>query len=450
MAEPAGKRDKLSRKHSRKPSTSSKARMRLGEIRKLNPLRAKSDFICRYKCNNTLPDIPLDPKLLKYPFDPMRYVRRSNDGSNLEKCFLRAAPILTEPDLGVPIDLVDPGQYTVTGNEPELHPTDRELIEGQTDNKDGDDTVGAAMPWFISTQYVDSNVTQNRTQKEESILSSPTGRQLLKEEETPEARAKIVEQTFEDAAKIDADFKAGKLVHKDKPGVTAVEVAPLLPDIAHWANPYIMTCFDEPPPTELRGRAAHDGAEVDPEGKALIQGLEADSESWMAYLMPVKRKAVAEEGQASEQSSTELPAIPEGFTEYRRLRSYSFEKFLPNKETLLLYKDEQTGDYLYKTIDSFFRLQKRRKTEDTDETQDDRDSLLVARHDPTEQDLEEERQKRQDFGMEIGGTGVEDIDDAVVEDEMDSTGAVEGGAGATGNSEEGLRQGQEEEAKETE
>ena len=95
----------------------------------LNPLRAKSDFICRYKCTNNLPDVP-QPKLLQYPFDPMRYIQRG-PSTALEESYSQTAPILAEPDLGVPIDLIDPEPYTVTGQEPPLNELDQELIEGR-------------------------------------------------------------------------------------------------------------------------------------------------------------------------------------------------------------------------------------------------------------------------------------------------------------------------------
>ena len=53
---------------------------------------------------------------------------------------VQGAPVATgsvtaADDLGVPIDLIDPEQYTVTGQEPPLNELDRELIEGQEAKK---------------------------------------------------------------------------------------------------------------------------------------------------------------------------------------------------------------------------------------------------------------------------------------------------------------------------
>ena len=72
----------MSSKRSRKSRSSRSSGA--ADMRKLNPLRAKSDFICRYKCTNNLPDVPQPPKLLQYPFDPMRYIRRGPSTTALE------------------------------------------------------------------------------------------------------------------------------------------------------------------------------------------------------------------------------------------------------------------------------------------------------------------------------------------------------------------------------
>jgi len=34
----------------------------------------RSELVCSVKYNNTLPDIPFDPKFITYPFDSTRYV----------------------------------------------------------------------------------------------------------------------------------------------------------------------------------------------------------------------------------------------------------------------------------------------------------------------------------------------------------------------------------------
>jgi hypothetical protein len=117
----------------------------------------------------------------------------------------------------------------------------------------------------------------------------------------------------------------------------------------------------------------------------------------MAYLVPTcKRKA--------EDAEAEEPADEGKPTDYRRLRSYTFANVADTEEkkkeagkTNLVYRPDQKGPYLYKNLDNYFRLKKRVRTDETDETAADRDSLLVLRHDPTEDDIEKAANKRQEI-----------------------------------------------------
>ncbi len=62
------------------------------------------------KFSNSLPPIPFDPKLLTNPFDSMRFVRyRTTSLETSHQHTLHA-----EPDLGIPIDLIDPSTYKAT------------------------------------------------------------------------------------------------------------------------------------------------------------------------------------------------------------------------------------------------------------------------------------------------------------------------------------------------
>ena len=71
------------------------------------PEKKQSEFLCKVKYYNNLPDIPLEPKLLQYPFDPLRFVKYSS--TSLEKNYKHV--IHTEPDVGITIDLIDTSVY---------------------------------------------------------------------------------------------------------------------------------------------------------------------------------------------------------------------------------------------------------------------------------------------------------------------------------------------------
>ncbi|KAJ8308672.1 hypothetical protein KUTeg_013546 [Tegillarca granosa] len=84
----------------------------------------RSELVCRVKYNNTLPDIPFDPKFITYPFESNRFV--DYKPTSLERSY--KYDLLTEHDLGVTIDLINPDTYKV---DPDGYqdPEDERLLE---------------------------------------------------------------------------------------------------------------------------------------------------------------------------------------------------------------------------------------------------------------------------------------------------------------------------------
>lgn len=56
-----------------------------------------------------MPDVPFDPKFLAYPFDANRFINYKP--TSLEKNY--KWELLTENDLGVKIDLINPDTYAL-------------------------------------------------------------------------------------------------------------------------------------------------------------------------------------------------------------------------------------------------------------------------------------------------------------------------------------------------
>jgi hypothetical protein len=83
------------------------------------------DLLCSVKYKNNLPDVPFGPKFLSYPFDSQRYIQYNP--TSLERN--HDHELLTEVDLGVPIDLVLPETYD--NPDPVAKPdlTDEALLE---------------------------------------------------------------------------------------------------------------------------------------------------------------------------------------------------------------------------------------------------------------------------------------------------------------------------------
>ena len=118
----------------------------------------KTDLICRVKYSNTLPDIPFDPKFLAYPFDTQRFI--SYNPTGLERNY--KYELLTEHDLGVTIDLINPDVYQIR-EDVMLHPEDEKLLE--EDNPGVSNTKrsaqhGIALSWMRRPDYISTEQTR--------------------------------------------------------------------------------------------------------------------------------------------------------------------------------------------------------------------------------------------------------------------------------------------------
>jgi RNA polymerase II-associated factor 1 len=69
--------------------------------------KKESQFLATIRYTNVLPDIPFDPKFLAYPLSKLRFVKYTT--TSLEKNYKYL--LHTEPDMGIPIDLIDPNAY---------------------------------------------------------------------------------------------------------------------------------------------------------------------------------------------------------------------------------------------------------------------------------------------------------------------------------------------------
>lgn len=116
-------------------------------------------MICRVKFNNTLPDFPYDPKFITYPFDPNRFSQYKP--TSLEKNHKH--DLLTEHDLGVNIDLIDPDiyaippEYALAGGVIPLPIEDEKLLEEETvpmSDQKRSRHHNKVVPWLKKTEYI--------------------------------------------------------------------------------------------------------------------------------------------------------------------------------------------------------------------------------------------------------------------------------------------------------
>nr|XP_044616012.1 RNA polymerase II-associated factor 1 homolog isoform X3 [Equus asinus] len=343
----------------------------------------RSGVVCRVKYCNSLPDIPFDPKFITYPFDQNRFVQYK--ATSLEK--QHKHDLLTEPDLGVTIDLINPDTYRIDPNVL-LDPADEKLLEEEiqapTSSKRSQQHA-KVVPWMRKTEYISTEFNRYgiSNEKPEVKIGVSVKQQFTEEEIYKDRDSQItaIEKTFEDAQKSISQ-------HYSKPRVTPVEVMPVFPDFKMWINPCAQVIFDsDPAPKDTSGAAA-----LEMMSQAMIRGMmDEEGNQFVAYFLPVeetlkKRKRDQEE---------EMDYAPDDVYDYKIAREYNWN--VKNKaskgyeENYFFIFREGDGVY-YNELETRVRLSKRRAKAGV---QSGTNALLVVKHrDMNEKELEAQEARK--------------------------------------------------------
>ncbi|MFH4979209.1 hypothetical protein AB6A40_005918 [Gnathostoma spinigerum] len=243
----------------------------------------RSDFVCRFKYSNTLPDIPFEAKFLACPFVSLnRFIEYKP--SSLEKNF--KFELLAEPDLGINIDLINPETYYVDpdGNKKQHHPVDAELLEDETTNPQNSRRSlqhSKIVPWMRKTEYISSEFTRfgvtadrQETKVGYSIKKRFQAENFLYRDRTSQISA--IRKTFD-------DVKPTKK-HPSKKGVHVVEEVPFLPDFENWRHPFALVVFDGDP---ISSKTNTNSGNL--MSQALIRGMmDEQGEQFVTYFLPTE------------------------------------------------------------------------------------------------------------------------------------------------------------------
>ncbi|XP_056329860.1 RNA polymerase II-associated factor 1 homolog [Danio aesculapii] len=343
----------------------------------------RSGVVCRVKYGNSLPDIPFDPKFITYPFDQHRFVQYK--ATSLEK--QHKHELLTEPDLGVTIDLINPDTYRIDPNIL-LDPADEKLLEEEIQapsSSKRSQQHAKVVPWMRKTEYISTEFNRYgvSNEKVEVKIGVSVKQQFTEEEIYKDRDSQIaaIEKTFEDAQKSISQ-------HYSKPRVTPVEVLPVFPDFKMWINPCAQVIFDsDPAPKDVSAPAG-----VDMMSQAMIRGMmDEEGNQFVAYFLPNedtmrKRKRDVEE---------ELDYMPEEMYEYKIAREYNWN--VKNKASkgyeenyFFIFRDAD-GVY-YNELETRVRLSKRRAKVGA---QSSTNAVLVCKHrDMNEKELEAQEARK--------------------------------------------------------
>lgn len=376
--------------------------------------------MCRVKYCNSLPDIPFDPKFIAYPFDQHRFVQYK--ATSLEK--QHKHELLTEPDLGVTIDLINPDTYRIDPNIL-LDPADEKLLEEDIQAPSGSKRSqqhAKVVPWMRKTEYISTEFNRYGVSNEKvEVKIGVSVKQQFTEEEIykdRDSQISAIEKTFEDAQKTISQ-------HYSKPRVTPVEVLPVFPDFKMWINPCAQVIFDsDPAPKDMSGPAG-----VEMMSQAMIRGMmDEEGNQFVAYFLPNedtirKRKRDFEEG---------VDYMAEDLYDYKIAREYNWN--VKNKASkgyeenyFFIFRD---GDGVYyNELETRVRLSKRRAKAGAQSTTN---AVLVCKHrEMNEKELEAQEARKAQLENHEPEDEEEDLD--IDKDLQESGDEKEKGSGSEGD-----------------
>lgn len=259
-----------------------------------NRLKKPTTFLCKLKFRNELPDPSAQPKLMALKKDKDRFTKYTI--TSLEKMY--KPKLFVEPDLGIPLDLLDLSIYNPPSVRPPLAPEDEELLhddEAVTPiKKDGirrkERPTDKGVSWLVKTQYISplsmESTKQSLTEKQAKELRElKGGRNLLENLNDRDRQIKEIEKSFE-ASKL-------RPVHATDKNLEPVEVMPLLPDFDRYDEQFVMVAFDSAPTADSEiFSKLHDSVRDEHESRAIMKSYLAPSsdpanpEKFLAYMVP--------------------------------------------------------------------------------------------------------------------------------------------------------------------
>lgn len=382
--------------------------------------KGKEGFVCLVKYTNTLPDIPFDAKFITYPFETNRFIQYKP--TSLERNYKHE--LLTESDLGVTIDLINPETYDLVDPEAELHPTDEKLLEDdvapQADQKRHHQHT-KTVSWLRKTEYISTEYNRFKTSNEmaETKVGYSTKKKVKGQIDLYKDRDSQIEA-------IEASFDAAKKPitrHETNPRLKPVEILPFFPDYQFWHMPCAHVIFDtEPTP---RGKAAP--ATADQMSLGMIRGMEDESgDQFVAYFLPTdetirKRKI--------ENMENKVPDENEEY-EYKLAREYNWNvknKAIKGFEENYFFVFRENEGVFYDELQTRVRLNKRRGRGGAGGVSSSVSKLVVKNREPTENEVRLQNARliqlenvAQDDEEDESDTGQEDVgndNDEKLEDE---------------------------------
>jgi len=255
-------------------------------------MRNTSGFIGKLKFGNALPSIPFDPKLLALPVDPSRHCHYHT--TSLETSYQHV--LHTEPDLGIPLNLIDPEVYKVKQPKPPLGEEDTVILDIDVSAPASKtlrrgEALRPSVSWLRKhTEYISNDLSEISKKSKREHPESKVG-YASKKKGGKEGKRKRADEEVVEA--IERGFERAKKppVHPTNPQLTPVEIIPVFPDFDLWGNTYSQVVFDaDPAPEVTLDTQGQPALQEELELRAVVKGFSAgqgnEKQSFVSYIAP--------------------------------------------------------------------------------------------------------------------------------------------------------------------
>ncbi|KAI3963168.1 hypothetical protein MKW92_003893 [Papaver armeniacum] len=259
-----------------------------------NRLKKPTTFLCKLKFRNELPDPTAQPKLMLLNTNKDLYTKYTI--TSLEK--MHKPKLFVEPDLGIPLDLLDISVYNPPDTKQSLAPEDKELLrdaESATPIKqDGikrkERPTDKGLSWLVKTEYIspismEAAKTPLSEKQAKDLREIRGGRHILDNTNNREKQMQVINASFE-ACK-------SRPVHATNKRLQPVEILPLLPDFDRSNDKFVMATFDGEPTADSEVFSKLDKTTRDMhESQAIMKSFTATGsdpakqDKFLAYMAP--------------------------------------------------------------------------------------------------------------------------------------------------------------------
>lgn len=310
----------------------------------------RTGLVTKVKYCNTLPDIPFDPKFIRYPFEPNRFVEYKP--TTLEK--QHKIELHSDHDLGVTIDLINPDTYKIQGKN-WLDPADEALLEEdlptpQDSKRSKQHSINVS--WLRRSEYISQEFNRFGVKADKIETRIGAGvKDLFKDDDLykdRDSQIEAIKKTFQDS-------KTEITKHYSKPNVYPVDVFSLYPDFKMWQHPSAQVMFDSDPAVKDKGSEE----QYDEMSQAMIRGMvDEEGDQFVAYFLPTKETMQ----KRKQDNENNMDYNPEETYDYKLAREYNWNvknKASKGYEENYYFVFRESGVY-YNELETRVRLSKRR------------------------------------------------------------------------------------------